>query len=269
MKNIKFAQAMTILSILSAAFAPLAHAEYIYDTYRAHGVQDAQKLLQVQLMKGQDGQPTNQVEIRTLCRDGAEMKECADRIVVPKDRLEALAKLENVQYQRLLASFDKNGAGESVADRDSFWNLKPSQQLATGAVTAMALALACPPAAAIAGGAFVVLMGGTMVAVGKEAYDEHKKLEFKDDPRLGKGIAQSVVKALNQDVGISDSYQDDMIQLTHEDLKAMLSDEAQVQLWMSQSQAISQNSSKPSANVPATAPSQDGSPTGGAGAILN
>lgn len=216
------AATVAIVALASAS----AHAEYIYDAYHSTGVEDSKKVLKVSLRADAAGNPTDDVEVITLCRGAdALLRECTDRIVIKKDRLDSVVKLEKAQYQRLLDGFDKDSK---------------TKKLVGGSLSMTGLALAFPPAAPVALPLALLLEGAGIANKHKASTEDAQKR----DPRLEPMSASVIQKALSENVAVSDYRRGDEIEQLRSDLKDLFSDGAQDQELISRNPAVAQGSAK-------------------------
>jgi hypothetical protein len=206
-----------------------ARAEYIYDAYHSTGVADSKKVLQVRLSPNAVGAPTDDVEVRTLCREGGELRECEDRIAIKKDRLDTVVSLEKAQYQRLLDGFKKDSRKDTNTEK-----------IVGGSLSMSGLPLAYPPAAAVAVPLAVLLEEAGIVKHHKYDAEQIKK----PDPRLEPMSANVIQKALSEDVAISDYRRGDEIEQLRSNLKELFSGEAQEQEQISRNPAVALGSVK-------------------------
>lgn len=242
---------LSLLPALVVALTSLsAKAGYIYDAYHSTGVADSKKLLQVRLRADATGHPTDEVEVRTLCQQNNELHECADKIVIKKDRLDTVVTLEKDQYQRLLDSIDKAKKTES---KTKGW--------VGGSLSMTGLALAFPPAAPVAI-PLSLLLEGRAIASRNEGHDEAPK---KSDPRLETMSAGVIQKALSENVAVSDYRQGDEIELLRSNLKDIFSGDAQSQEQIFKNPSVAQGSAKvQGSNAVLSLPEAEGSLSGSA-----
>ncbi|MFL5813354.1 MAG: hypothetical protein ACJ763_07225 [Bdellovibrionia bacterium] len=213
--------AVVVIALTSTS----AKAEYIYDAYHSTGVADSKKVLQVRLRPDATGTLADEVEVRTLCREGSELRECADKIVIRKDRLDSVVGLEKAQYQRLLDSFKKDAKTEKYVG---------------GSLGMTGLAMAYPPVAVVAVPLAVLLEGAGIVNHHKANAEQAKK----PDPRLETMSASVIQKALSEDVAVSDYRRGDEIEQLRSNLKDLFSGNAQDQEQISKNPAVALGSLK-------------------------
>lgn len=200
----------SLLPLLVVAFATVsARAEYIYDTYHSTGVADSKKVLQVRMKPDASGQPTDEVEVRTLCAKSDGLRECAESIIIKKDRLESTASAEKAQYEQLLSGIDKKNEAD-----------KKTEKLVGGSLTMTGLALAFPPSAPVAIPVALALEGGGIA--NKHNADESMAEVIKArDPRLESMSASVIKKALSEDVAVSDFRRGDALEIVRSNLKEL------------------------------------------------
>jgi hypothetical protein len=213
--------AAVVVALTSAS----AKAGYIYDAYHSTGVADSKKVLQVRLKPDATGTLADEVEVRTLCKEGSELHECADKIVIKKDRLDSVVGLEKAQYQRLLNSFKKES--------------KPEKYV-SGTLGMTGLAMAYPPAAVVAVPLALLLEGAGIVS----RHDTEAEQAKKPDPRLETMSASVIQKAISEDVAVRDYRRGDEIEQLRSNLKDLFFEGARSQEQVSKNPAVALGSFK-------------------------
>lgn len=224
----------SLLPVLVVALTSAsARAGYIYDTYHSTGVSDSKKVLQVRPRVDATGQPTDEVEVRTLCAQSGGLRECGDTFVVKKDRLESVAALEQAQYQRLMDSIDNQHKKE-----------KKTEENVQKSLTSVGVALAFPPAAPVAVPLFL-FFEGRAISNRYGSQEKNDEASKKPDPRLDSMSASVIKKALSQDVAVSDYRRGDEIELLRSNLKDLFSNASNEQDLLSKNPSVFLGAGKP------------------------
>lgn len=209
-----------------------ARAGYLFDSYQSNSADTAAKVISV------EGLGEEQIEVRTLCRgDDQQLSACGEPIRVSRARVMELADAEQMQFDRLLASFERKPAPAR----------KSENGLPNAAFASMALGVAFPPSAPVAiplGALLGVVAAIDQASKKSEAPEAEPTFESQSHPKLGRLTARAIKKALTENVAISDYRKRDAIAMARANIEDLFSETTYAEIHAHLQRQVSQSQQK-------------------------